>query len=498
MQPTGVDCQALHLRHRVDGRSVSFVNGFLGRLLDSDESVFSLDRLSALVECLGCEQVDDAASRHQLLDIMCHRFGLETGQSCQLSDTFERDFSGGVHSLARLFGRVGQHGGDGTVMRVPDSKVASLLAEHGVGGDKLPPLHCRQALVFHLLTGACRRSCCAGSACESVKRYFAFPAEITHFLVDVLTSDGSHVFSKEDMVLVTQSLGLKDVYRSRLSVRKMFDSLRGYASHRNAVGAGITTPTNDPFEHFEALPRASLVALCCMHGLPIARSHALMKRDVMKHITEQACVEHRSEQEIGCDDVRSRHAMVSGGSVDLVTDQRDLQVSVLERLVPTVQHVALLNILKALDVHHDPLLSLRRLRTCLKRYVTSMRKGKRRAHTSLSDLQSRSERSGSPCQAGGAQSNEDEWPRIVQGLVKDRVLRGFMHATSSDMLRMFVCACCTARYPVSEHLLQPLSNMDLALLTRPDRREKEGVTVDSSWARGVVFDTVFTCVPRVV
>ena len=161
--------------------------------------------------------------------------------------------------------------------------------------------------MFHVLTGVCSQLCYAGPACETIKHYFAFPAGIMQFLVDVLTTEGLHVSSREDVALVTQSLGVKDEHWSCSSVREMADSLHMYASHLDSVGAGIGRPASDLFERFETLLRASLVALCCMHGLPVTQSHALMKQDVMKHIVDGACVMHWPQQGIGCDNVCLQH-----------------------------------------------------------------------------------------------------------------------------------------------------------------------------------------------
>ena len=48
-----------------------------------------------------------------------------------------------VHSLAQLFGHVGEHGEHGTVMQIPDSSITSLLVEHGVWNGELLPIEIR-------------------------------------------------------------------------------------------------------------------------------------------------------------------------------------------------------------------------------------------------------------------------------------------------------------------------------------------------------------------
>ena len=86
-----------------------------------------------------------------------------------------------------------------------------------------------------------------------------------------------------------------------------------------------------------------------------------------------------------------------------------------------------------------------------------------------SDLQSKSEQLGSPSQVDRVGREEVLWPRIVQGSVKDWVLHDFVHATSFNTLQTFICASCTARYPVCKQSLEPLSNLDLSLLTCLDQ-----------------------------
>ena len=116
------------------------------------------------------------------------------------------------------------------------------------------------------------------------------------------------MFTKQEIVIL--SLGIKDSIRPRVTVREMLDAMRSYASHGEIVGK--TARDNDIFEGFAWLPRASLVAVSCMHGIPVARTRALMKHDIMQHIAVGACVAAEHVEDIGCVDLRARHISASG------------------------------------------------------------------------------------------------------------------------------------------------------------------------------------------
>lgn len=69
--------------------------------------------------------------------------------------------------------------------------------------------------------------------------------------------------------------------------------------------------------------------------------------------------------------------------------------------------------------------------------------------------------------------------------------------TSSDVLHTFVCACCSGeRLLALEQMLLSLGNFDLSLLKHPDQHVREGCIVDLFWAREVISDTVFGCIPK--
>jgi hypothetical protein len=196
-----------------------------------------------------------------------------------------------------------------------------------------------------------------------------------------------------------------------------------------------SSPLDCCFDGFDRLDKPSLVRLVSEHGLVhaprVTRDHL---RDVlMDHFCKGSCADSSAP---ACVVVAARYSDADQCGTE------DLQAAILDSVVDRIKKRPLHRLLALRGVTFDPAASLRRLRQRLRSHISELRKGKR-----------------SGCLLVG-----NSWPQLVPSALKERLVRLFREATSSDRLAEYTCACCAESCLVSDRRIVPASSINLELL----------------------------------
>ena len=339
------------------------------------------------------------------------------------------------------------------------------------------------ALLRHFFTGSCavglagddESRTASGSACTDVRRGLPCRADIISVLIgSVLHPDVR--YSTDRLSMIARAVGLVSsgakVERRRL-VPMLEEFRSGCSNNQLDVAPEVL------FAKFERLARGSLLALGISHGVTLSGDREAMRDSLMLHLTGGVCALHTHATHPFCKAV-VRQYMPDSASCDSVS----LRIHILDAVCQFIQALPLKRLLRVLNVSFDTAASLPRLRRTLRSFVDLLRRDRVR-RASYEREESRL-----------------NWPALVPDHRKTDVVRAFREATASEALNIFVCASCGGKRSSGDCVEVSITDVDLNLLKRPDRRVVDGVIIDDRWIDseciGPTLDTPFRDVDDVL
>ena len=250
------------------------------------------------------------------------------------------------------------------------------------------------------------------------------------------------------------------------SIHHVLDALQVSAFHHAALSG--SPPSDDPFKGIDTLPRASMVSLASLHSLDISADRSDLRCSLIEHISHGCCTSALNGLPLGCADIQTRHQPV--GQVPPLSPT-DLQVAVLNSLLPRIHRSSMLFVLEMFHIPHEHSFTLQRLRSSLRTYIRKLVKGK--SHEREDDIESVSK------------------PPAISEEIKNDVLQCFRHATSTISLLTFYCAVCSGEHPQCLRVLRGLDGLDLSSLLSPTHRQRGDNVIDQSWYSGPADSTKF-------
>ena len=359
------------------------------------------------------------------------------------------------------------HPSSWTVFHSDVDVLARCCALHGIPAAISDGTGFSDALLRHFFTGMCMlpRDDYNGVACSVVRRGLRDRTDLISFLItSVLRPDIR--YSTERLALIARAVGLVES-GAKVERRKLVLMLEEFNLGCNVAQCDIGPDML--FSNIDRIARPTLLSLGCAHGISLIGGREDLLDALVLHITCGACAEHSRASHPLCVAV-ARHYMPGSPSVSL--DNVNLQIRILDAVRQFIKLRPLKRLLRLQGVSFDPSSSLPRLRRNLRTYVDRliMRHG---------ELE--------------PQVSRPAWPVLVPDHRKTEIVRRFRQATSSEALKTFICAPCSAARSCTEMVEVGLAEVDLELLKRPDRRLVDGEIVHARWIDpqcvGPVFDT---------
>jgi len=374
-----------------------------------------------------------------------------------------------------------------------DDLLKAVLHRHGICSSELSFDQCQQAIVYHLLSGACvinnegvdmnssSRLRGEKSDCRDFAIGFQSAAELADVALDIVVSADARSMSTERLADIVRALGFKEtvsmsvLHRRRLYLTFLKKSLRSVV-RSNTVLSSKTTNW-DMFCSFESLPKGSLVAIAEMHRLPFPSPVTVhqLRSMIMLHISSGSCGLLTSfDSPDNCTKMVSEYAEEKQIPASEVTSA-DLQVYILTKLMKKLSKGPLRRLLQLHDVEFSPEDSVSKLRRVLKKYITRLKKGKQveDSHRIMAANFAKSVKE--------KERSKNVWPQLVSSSLKDKILKHFRELTSKETLSSFTCASCAEKCFNSECYDISADDLNISLLQRPDRGDLDLMLDEDRW-----------------
>lgn len=344
---------------------------------------------------------------------------------------------------------------------------------------------CQLVLLKHLLTGACV-NCYSHSngqaqdytACHCIADGFLSAEDQAAAAMDIVLNADSDSIPTRHLMLIADALKVSFDAKSKSPRRSICVALKRYVNVSVARTSHCASADLE-LKDIEILSRPSLFALASRHQIPISRESRTdnVRSLIMKHITKGRCLQKPSLTiPEGCSNVADNIKLYDDSDIPLSDmSSIDRQIAVLSSLVKSLSLRPLRRLLQMHDVPYAQDAGRAKLRRELKKFITRLRKGKRSEIRRNQDATQYTEllnKKKTVC---------DEWPRLVPKNLKDKIIRLFNEQTSKKVLSSFTCASCAENCVNKDKCEVPSDQIDLNLLSRPDRRLLEGHVVDDNW-----------------
>ncbi|KAF8122157.1 hypothetical protein EV363DRAFT_1183433 [Boletus edulis] len=274
------------------------------------------------------------------------------------------------------------------------------------------------------------------TGCREVRRGFEGCIDLVTVLLGIVLLPSLR-YSTERLSMIARAVGLVSS-GAGVERRKLVSMLTDFK-----IGCTEEPLDVDPkllFCKFEQLDQCSLLSVGFAHGVAVVGSRDAIRDQLTSHLINGVCADSSGSNHPLC------VAVVGKYMKDLRTRDKDiLCIRLLESVCPYVKTRSLKRILRLLDVTFDTSCKIVQLRQHLCSYVDHLRRECERQNVIHST-----------------------WPSLITDLQKVEIVRRFRDATSSDALRTFVCASCSARHNCGNRVSVDISQLDLALLKRPD------------------------------
>ena len=308
----------------------------------------------------------------------------------------------------------------------------------------------RTGFVCHIFSGECvsRR----GDGCKAVVDNEKWPHSMAiHVIDDTIRRVQQGLLSTDDFVRTCEGLDItaRVVNKKRSLVTKLVERRQQLLNMMDAATLSLT----------EQLPKLAasssmkvIKSVGATHGVEISKDDT--KTDgcakILEHITHGNCVE-QCRRTPGCErlveDSISRHE-----------NAIHLQISVLRCILVNGSKKQLTQVLDMHDIDHDTTEKKKKLRSCLKKYIENIERGK------LKEVNAEAEAIERLRKLDEVRRN---WPKLVPMAVKEKIVKDFQTATSSTALSNFTCACCARDLPIGERIRKAAADIDLSLLEGP-------------------------------
>lgn len=334
-----------------------------------------------------------------------------------------------------------------------------LCLAHGVNAGSDSMSHSR--LLSHVFSGQCSiRFCCDRYVgCVELAGTYedpaAFHADLLLVLQPILQDQPYSVLQD-----VTVTLGISD---NPATVAQIMD---GLATIDPAPLADMLGDVTSILDDLDMLPDDILLTVARSHGIEVRDdSRAFLIDIVGAHINMAACARRLcGEGGEACAHVRAQ--MASEGCMTS-TDVDVFQMQLLHHLTKRVKIRSLQSLCRThgLTVNADD--HPGRLRCKLGSYITNLAKAKRVPRAQARERWKTALTEQEDVRRQVLDDARASWPSQLPPLAKEELVRGFRHETSSERLRTFVCASCTASYPHADERVVPFEDISLDLFRCP-------------------------------
>lgn len=166
------------------------------------------------------------------------------------------------------------------------SHLKRLLSSHNVTGFGLDVAGCQQALLGHILNGACARNQYHG--CSRLRASFRSQSHLAVEVLDIVCRDDlSDFFTEHVLGVICDNLGVG--HREACADRPV---LVAYLKrHRDRLYYTSCQSIGSVFDSFDALPRPSLFAMAEAHGIDFRADCTLedLRTSITAHISGGFC-----------------------------------------------------------------------------------------------------------------------------------------------------------------------------------------------------------------
>ena len=140
--------------------------------------------------------------------------------------------------------------------------------------------------------------------------------------------------------------------------------------------------TNNIFAYFERQSKATVLAICSSHRIPVDRyigTTEELKDAIMRHFGQGKCFIQNQDHSFlpeGCESTKQELTEPPCATTSTKSDhsQNELLISWLSKQGTALSRLPLQRLLCVLDVEYDPIDNLRVLRSYLKKYIRTLKK----------------------------------------------------------------------------------------------------------------------------
>jgi hypothetical protein len=306
----------------------------------------------------------------------------------------------------------------------------------------------RVGLLQHLFSGGCLLQ--QGDGCKGIVHGKGWEQSVGIKMID-LTSEwaDSGKLSTRDLMCICRALGLlPSVTKQRRSL------LSKLATHRRGLVKALDAARLSIQDTLHNLGSSStletLNATCTAHN--ISSGHGNKKQtivdDLVDHITHGTCAEKLGP---GCDHVMKE-------MLPTIEDVVHTQLSVLRHIQDLLSMRQLQKLLDLHGIDYEEGSNKKRLKTRLRNYIRDLENGKVREADVERERLERLQK---------LNDIQKSWPKLIPPQMKEKLVKDFRNATSSDALAQFTCACCARELPVKERQRKAHTEVNIDVLSAP-------------------------------
>ena len=325
---------------------------------------------------------------------------------------------------------------------------SQAVADHAVTPQVGTSDGARAALLQHLFSGGCVTG--QGAQCKRFVHGERWPQSMAIKMVD-FTSEwvdtGKLTMTELSQICATLGLIASVTNQKRSLMSKL-------AAHRRCLVNALDVaklPVQDTIHNVASSSTLETVrATCAAHDLPSsagADKEGLVDAFIA-HVAHGKCVEHHSP---GCDQFTKETHLTT-------TDLVNMRVGILTQMKELLTTRQLQKVLGLCGIGYDPNDTKRKLKLLLKHYIQRIDKGK----VNEGDAErSRVE------QLQKLEEIRRNWPKLVPPQVKEKLIKDFRDATSSQALATFTCACCAREVLTKDRQKKAHTEVNIELLSSP-------------------------------
>ena len=370
-----------------------------------------------------------------------------------------------------------------------NAKLQHLVSLHGITSHGLTADDCRVILLRHMFSGTCVSNQCSTrdrTGCFMFSQGFKSAADMSFKAFSILSTATPKQRTNDEILHVFRDLEIEVNFQPKKLRLQIGRELKKQA--KNFYSLRCLSFSDDAFFiGCQRRNRASLLAIASAHGIDVDRYTSTinsLKDDILLHFATAGCYKSSllskktSSSSLHFEGCNNTYSSIRSDE-NLVNSESEFLLQWLTQQKKKLSRALLQRLLAILEIEYKTDDNVKQLRMYLKEYISKLRK-------QMVELQKNENvNAEKKIIKEKLEKIHLQWPSLVPQSMKDKIITMFRKQTSSEMLKSVTCASCAESCLASECSQVNIHDVDLAVLSRPDRRVQNGKNcndiVDSEW-----------------